>query len=69
MTSTTRIQEHYGRGGLGRAIVEALRAAGAPIEALSVDDLPAIDMNIADKEGLYREAHRMLRPGGQAGDA
>jgi SAM-dependent methyltransferase len=43
MTPTTRIGEHYGREGLGRAIVEALRAAGAPIEALSVDDLAPID--------------------------
>jgi hypothetical protein len=43
MTSSTSVEEHYGRGGLRGAILNALRAAGAPIETLSVEDLAPID--------------------------
>jgi SAM-dependent methyltransferase len=39
----TRVEEHYGRGGLGAAILDGVRATGARMDALSVEDLAPVD--------------------------
>ena len=39
----TAINAHYGRQGLGQAILDALAAAGKNVDALTVDDLAPID--------------------------
>jgi SAM-dependent methyltransferase len=42
-SSSSKIQNHYGRGGLAERILGVLRAAGADVEALRQDDLAPID--------------------------
>jgi SAM-dependent methyltransferase len=37
------VNAHYGRGGLGDAILAALRAAGKDVEALTTDDVAPVD--------------------------
>ena len=43
MTAATSVEDHYGRGGLGGAILEGLRASGAQMDDLGVDDLAPVD--------------------------
>ena len=41
--SPLAVEAHYGRAGLGQAILAALRAAGKDPEALAIDDLAPVD--------------------------
>jgi SAM-dependent methyltransferase len=43
MTRNTTVVEHYARGGLGRAILDALKTAGRDIDHLAPNDLAPID--------------------------
>jgi SAM-dependent methyltransferase len=69
---------HYGRGGLGEAILEALRAAGKDPDALTRGDLAPVDqfhtggrdatLELARRAGIARDA-TVLDVGGGLGGA
>ena len=74
----THVASHYARGGLGAAIVEALRAAGKDPDAVTPDDLAPVDhfhtrgkeatLELARRAGIARGA-TVLDVGGGVGGA
>lgn len=71
--------EHYGRHGLGNAILAGLHAAGKSLEALTPDDLAPVDqfhirgkeatLELAHLAGLQRGMHVLDVGGGLGGPA
>lgn len=67
---TEAINNHWGRSGLGQAILDALTEAGKDLNALTIDDLAPMDQFHAGGKGATERLARLagLQPGMQVLD-